>query len=107
MGKYAVKGVNALGPRTGEQDGHSIRAARSCQANAQAVDDLRRDLSDVRKHISIGRKFGLRGEERSSLSGKGLVKLEQRTVPGVRVGEQYGIWQTRAQPVRVRYRNHL
>ena len=41
------------------------------------------------------------------MPGEGVVKLEEGTVSGVRVGEKYCVWKVLGQAVGVRDRNHF
>src|SRR5580704_6653502 len=55
--------------------------------------------------IRGGGGFGC--EKGCGLARERFVALEQRAVTGIGIGEEHGVWQTRAQPVRIANRDHL
>src|SRR5277367_2340099 len=55
VGQYSMKGINALGPRTRKKNGRAIRATGSCDPDSKPIDNLRGDLSNIRKIIILHR----------------------------------------------------
>ena len=57
--------------------------------------------------FSEGRKRRIRTQKGGRLPCERLVELKQRTVAGVRIGEQHSVGQVLTQPIGVAYRDHF
>src|SRR5882672_9993571 len=55
VGEYSMKGIDALRPRARKKNGRAIRATGSSNPDSQAIDNLRGDLSNIRKIIILHR----------------------------------------------------
>src|SRR6266404_6374718 len=55
LGEYSMKGINALRPRARKKNDRAIRATGSSDPDSQAIDNLRGDLSNIRKIIILHR----------------------------------------------------
>src|SRR5690349_8197462 len=61
----------------------------------------------LRSCLSVRSERRGRGEKRRRLSRERLVILEQGSMPGIGIREEYGVRQVLDQPVRVGNRNHF
>src|SRR5262245_2239753 len=64
-------------------------------------------LSRSCRIVSVGRERRIRQKECRRLTGEGLVKLEERPVSGVWVGEKHGVRKVLSQSIGVRDGDHL
>lgn len=56
---------------------------------------------------SIWRKRRIGTEERNRVASEGLVELKERTVSGIWIRQEYGIWQILTEPIGIANGNHF